>query len=109
MIQMRQKPEPVLQLDENGQYIITREWVRWSVTSQGGYSIPENNDQVIIQFKGFGEITGLEEYTELTTLWLEGNGITQISGISHMTKLVMLYLQSNGIHTISGLDTFSQL
>lgn len=44
---------------------------------------------------GFNKVQGLDEYTNLTTLWLEGNGITEIQGLDKLEKLLMLYAHQN--------------
>jgi len=52
----RQKPEPRLEQDENGQNILTKEWVMYQVEQAGGYSNPELNTSIVLQYTGFGKI-----------------------------------------------------
>jgi FKBP-type peptidyl-prolyl cis-trans isomerase len=48
----RQKPEPRLEQDENGQNILTKEWVMYQVEQAGGYSNPELNTSIVLQYTG---------------------------------------------------------
>ncbi|GKT35335.1 Dynein assembly factor 1, axonemal like protein, partial [Aduncisulcus paluster] len=73
------------------------------------YRSPELNDVLYLHYQGFSKIAELEEYTEVKTLWLEGNGLVTIEGLEHQTKLKCLFLQENCITDIEGLDTCSEL
>ncbi len=56
-------------------------------------------------FQGFTRIQSLELYTDLTVIWLEGNGISKIEGLENQVKLHLLYLQENVIEKIEGLNS----
>jgi dynein assembly factor 1 len=48
---------------------------------RSGFRTAELNDKLYAHFKGYGEIEGLEEYTGLKVIWLEGNAIATIKGL----------------------------
>jgi len=62
-----------------------------------------------LHFKGFDAIGGLDEYTGVRVLWLEGNGIRKIDNLEHCTELRCLYLQQNCLHKIENLDALVEL
>ena len=45
------------------------------------YKTPELNDVLYCNFKGFSGIGGLERYTALQALFLEGNSLYSLSGL----------------------------
>ena len=45
------------------------------------YSTPELNDILYCNFKGFVNIAGLERYTALKALFLEGNALQSLEGL----------------------------
>lgn len=71
---------------------------------QGLYTTPELNDRLYLHYKGFRTLAGLEAYTGLRVLWLEGNGLTSMCGLSTLRELATLYLQENVIERIEGLE-----
>lgn len=99
------------------------------------YRTPALNDKLFANFKGFAEIAGLEEYTGLRALFLEGNAIDMITGLSACTELRCLwvgprngmcplhvqpaitlalpslcrYLQKNCLTEVAGLEALQQL
>ncbi len=55
------------------------------------------------------EVEGLENFTELTDLHLNGNNIKEITGLDKLVNLRNLYLNANKIEWISGLENLSKL
>ena len=58
---------------------------------------------------GISNLTGLEQATSLTTLWLFSNQISDISALSGLTNLTSLNLGSNQIRDISALSGLTNL
>eukprot|EP01012_Entosiphon_sulcatum_P028450 TRINITY_DN3441_c0_g1_i1.p1 TRINITY_DN3441_c0_g1~~TRINITY_DN3441_c0_g1_i1.p1 ORF type:complete len:342 (+),score=55.03 TRINITY_DN3441_c0_g1_i1:28-1026(+) len=75
----------------------------------GMYRTPELNEKLYLHFKGFTNIAGLEEYTAVRCLWLEGNALSVIEGLDSLVDLRSLYLHQNCIGSISGLDSLQHL
>jgi dynein assembly factor 1 len=73
------------------------------------YTIPELNDTLYLHYGFYQQISSLEPYFNLTSLWLNNNSINVIDGLSSLKKLVCLYLQGNVIQRISGLDELVNL
>lgn len=49
------------------------------------YSTPGLNDVLYCNFQGFTSISGLENYTALKALFLEGNSLCSLEGLPHCT------------------------
>ena len=47
------------------------------------YSTPGLNDVLYCSFQGFTSISGLENYTALKALFLEGNSLCSLEGLPH--------------------------
>ena len=73
-----------------------------------GYELPELNEVLILNYKGFRKIEGLEEYSNVRSVFLECNGIMKIENLE-MPHLVSLYLQSNSITRMENLELLSNL
>ncbi|TPX34549.1 hypothetical protein SmJEL517_g02833 [Synchytrium microbalum] len=96
-------------LDDKGNTIMTKEYLKQLCKEQKLYQTPELNDKIYLHFKGFTKIEHLEAYTGLRSLWLEGNGIGKIENIDTLVELRCLYLQQNCIEEIENLDKLVQL
>jgi hypothetical protein len=86
------------------QAIIVKECVK-----HGFYRTPSCNDKLYLHFKGFDKIDGLNEYTDVRCLWLEGNAFTKIENLQHCKQLRQLYLHQNCIRKIEGLEDLTEL
>ena len=88
---------------------ITPAVLRKSCLENRGYELPELNEVLILHYKGFRKIEGLDEYTNVRSIFLECNGISKIENLEVMPQLVSLYLQSNCIMRIENLELLSNL
>ena len=57
---------------------------------QGGYQTPALNDTLYANFKGFMSLGGLEHYTSLRALFLEGNAIDSLAAMPDLPHLKCL-------------------
>lgn len=51
------------------------------------YRTPHLNDKLYLNYKGFTHIAGLEEYTNLKALFLEGNALQSLEGFPRLELL----------------------
>lgn len=51
------------------------------------YRTPELNDRLFCNLQGFTTIAGLEVYTGLKSLFLDGNAISDLSGLPSLPQL----------------------
>ena len=80
---------------------MTKEWLRSSCRESGGYVSPPLNDILYLHFKGFARIQNLEEYTQVKSIFLEGNCLEELDGLEHCVNLRCLFAQQNCICGIS--------
>jgi len=88
---------------------MTPEFLRDCCLKNSGWSSPELNDVLMLQYKGFRKIEGLQEYRNVKSLFLECNGIRRLENIEVMPKLMSLYLQSNCIFRLENLSALKGL
>ena len=92
--------------EEDGSIRMTKANLKRIVVSDDMYEFPELNNKLYLHFKGFFRIENLEEYVNLTTLWMESNAFRRIENLSHLQSLHTLFLHNNVIFKIEGLGKF---
>lgn len=65
--------------------------------------------QIVAETQGISDLSGLEKFTELTRLALDGNRIADLSPLKPLAKLQELSLAGNGIADLSSLSGLKQL
>lgn len=55
------------------------------------------------------DLTGLEKFTNLKSLWIRGNKISDLAPISNLTKLEELYISNNNISDLKALSKLTSL
>ena len=55
------------------------------------------------------DLTGLEKFTNLESLWIRGNKISDLAPISNLTKLEELYISNNNISDLKALSKLTSL
>jgi len=88
---------------------ITPKALKKLIKDQKLYNTPSLNDKLYLHYHGWQKIEGLEEWTGLRALWLEGNGLTQLEGLDTLSKLRCLYAHQNCFKTIENLHVVPQL
>ncbi|CAJ1337138.1 unnamed protein product [Effrenium voratum] len=88
---------------------ITAALLRKSCLENRGFETPDLNEVLILHYKGFRKIEGLDAYCNVRSLFLECNGISKIENLEGMPQLVSLYLQSNCIRRIENLEPLREL
>jgi dynein assembly factor 1 len=76
---------------------MSRDAIRFCIKRKELYESPGLNERLYLHNKGFTEIRNLEPFTEVSSLFLEGNELTKIDGLSAQKQLQSLYLQKNKI------------
>eukprot|EP00667_Euglena_gracilis_P009172 EG_transcript_9310 len=88
---------------------ITPELLRRICKETGGYLIPDLNDNLMLQCKGFSKIQHLDPYHNVRCLWLQENAISKIEGLDALVNLRTLYLHQNCLTSIENLDRLLHL
>ena len=83
--------------------------LKTAVEQELGISDPTPTDMLgltnlLVNYKGIADITGLEYAANVTSLDMAGNIITDIDAISGLTNLNRLYLYDNSISDISAIS-----
>lgn len=95
--------------DDDADIHMTQKVIKECCREHGLYLVPDLNDTLHLEAKGFASIHGLKKYVNLKELWLSGNCITRISGLDSLVNLTNLYLSDNIISEIEGLDNLVNL
>ena len=106
------KPKKVkaqAEVNERGQIIITKKYLRQLCEELELYETPHLNDKLFLHFKGFTKIENLEDYYNLKVLYLDHNLLKTIENLDPLVNLKALYLQNNLIGKIEGLDKLTNL
>jgi len=82
---------------------ITKKALKKIQKDQNLYNTPSLNDKLYLHYFGFTKIEGLDEWTGLKALWLEGNGFSKLEGLDKLTDLRCLYAHQNCLKVIEGL------
>ncbi|EAY01084.1 Leucine Rich Repeat family protein [Trichomonas vaginalis G3] len=95
--------------DDDADIHMTQKVIKECCREHGLYLIPELNDSLHLEAKGFASIHGLKKYTNIKELWLSGNCISRISGLDTLINLTNLYLSDNIITELEGLENLVNL
>ena len=70
----------------------------------GGYTTPQLNDKILLNFHGFARLAGLEPYVALRAIFLEGNCLVTLEGLPPLAELRCLFVQQNALQSLAHLD-----
>lgn len=103
----KKKAQPVY--DDKGLKIITKKYLRELCEELELYTTPALNDKLYLHFQGFSRIDDLDEFVNLTALYLDHNCIRHVDNLYMLRELRCLYLQTNLITKIEGLESLKKL
>jgi dynein assembly factor 1 len=85
-------------------WAMTPNSLRLVCSENGGYAhAPELNDVLHLHRKGICEVSNLEPYLGLKTLYLESNSIDTLDGLRHLAHLRCLYIAKNSLFDLQGV------
>ncbi|EAY22490.1 Leucine Rich Repeat family protein [Trichomonas vaginalis G3] len=88
---------------------ITEKMIKESIKKNGGYDTPRLNEKLYLHYLSITDITNLDQFTGLRSLWLNNNAISEIKGLSQLTNLNSLFLHNNLLEKIEGLENLHHL
>ena len=94
---------------DRGVPCMTPDTLRVCCSKNKGFSDPKLNDVLLLHYKGFRKIDGLDAYINVRSLFLECNGIARIENLEVVPELISLYLQNNCISRIENLGCLPRL
>jgi dynein assembly factor 1, axonemal len=84
------KPKPIPEKNEKGQYIMTEQYCSELCEYNGHYYQPTLNGNLYLHYKGFKKIENLDAFINVKVLYLENNCLKTIENLSHMKQLSCL-------------------
>ena len=89
---------------------MTFELVRKLCKEKDLYRTPHLNDKLYLHFMGFEQISCLEEYVNIKSIFLEGNALQSLSGLSpHCGQLRCIFAQQNCLLSLDGIQGLEYL
>lgn len=88
---------------------ITEQDIQNSIKKHGGYTTARLNEKLYLHYLSITDISNLDQFTGLKSLWLNNNAISKITGLSQLTNLNSLFLNNNMIEKIEGLENLHHL
>jgi len=88
------------------------EYIRWRIDKPEGVILTSDLEDITsieAKYSGITTLDGMENCTNLTLLWLEGNQVSDISPLTPLNNLTWLYLNDNQISDVSPLLSLDKL
>ena len=105
------KPKKILELEKIYGIELEETQDAFIRTVPNTYQLNDRKEIIGLNLSGNNiiEIKGLENLTQLRTLYLSSNKINAIKGLENLTQLQTLYLSGNKITEIKGLESLTKL